>query len=416
VQGVAGQGERLAWADLAKGATILLVVLWHVHLKHYMDLGWVTELPVRRAWIEFHIIMIPVRMPLFFAISGMFAAAALRRPWRQVALRRIASPYYLYVLWVLISAAVYTALRSEIDYLMLTSAWQLPAKLVVPTGTLWYVYALATYFLLAKLLRKVPVWVVLPGAALLSAASIAGWLPSVAMVGSITRNFVFFLTGVCLPGLIKHVAARAGRRQLILTGLGYGCVVAVYLLGLRHPLGDVVAAFVSIWFGVVAVSHLARWRALARVGTYIGRNTLPIFVLHVPLIAGIRWLAEGPAAPLWGRVLHNDLVAGLYPLVLALVIVAISLLVHRVLLTAGAWWLFGLTNPQTQPLLAKASITPVLEPQPPNPPPTPHPPRVNGTRHPTATQTFTSPSARDRQDASAAGAAGLSQGNRVLTD
>ena len=32
--------ERTIWADTAKGMCILLVVLWHVVMKHYLQIDW----------------------------------------------------------------------------------------------------------------------------------------------------------------------------------------------------------------------------------------------------------------------------------------------------------------------------------------------------------------------------------------
>ena len=44
----------------------------------------------------------PLRMTLFFLLSGIFASSSIDRPWRSVFRKRVGSPYYLYVVWLLL--------------------------------------------------------------------------------------------------------------------------------------------------------------------------------------------------------------------------------------------------------------------------------------------------------------------------
>src|SRR5262245_27573217 len=99
-------GHREVWADVAKGACILLVVLWHVVEKHYLEVTWRISLPIPGAWGMFVEQMLPLRMPLFFTVSGVFAVAAVRRPWPVLLRSRVAKFFYLYVVWLLIHTAV----------------------------------------------------------------------------------------------------------------------------------------------------------------------------------------------------------------------------------------------------------------------------------------------------------------------
>ncbi|SDK31732.1 hypothetical protein [Nonomuraea jiangxiensis] len=43
-------GGRLGWADTAKGVCILLVVLWHVVVKHYLRIDWRLDVPITGLW------------------------------------------------------------------------------------------------------------------------------------------------------------------------------------------------------------------------------------------------------------------------------------------------------------------------------------------------------------------------------
>ena len=95
---------RLGWADIAKGASIVLVVLHHATTKQY-DLSVPAHLaPIADVWTTLTHALKPVRMPLFFLVSGFFAAKAVHRPWPSVT-RRISTSAYLYVVWLLLLAA-----------------------------------------------------------------------------------------------------------------------------------------------------------------------------------------------------------------------------------------------------------------------------------------------------------------------
>ena len=65
---------RVGWPDVAKGVCIILVVLWHVVTKHAIAVAGAG--PVTDAWATLNAQLLPLRMPLFFLISGMFAAVS----------------------------------------------------------------------------------------------------------------------------------------------------------------------------------------------------------------------------------------------------------------------------------------------------------------------------------------------------
>ena len=162
--------DRVLWPDLAKGICILLVVLHHTTTKHYVDLVPPGAAGIANGWADVSHFLKPVRMPLFFVISGLFAASALARPWRQVA-RRAVAPYYLYVVWLLVLGAVF-AVERTLPMNRTQDLAELAWDLVLASTGLWFLYALAVYFVLAKLLLPLPAaWVVLPAAALTASAS-----------------------------------------------------------------------------------------------------------------------------------------------------------------------------------------------------------------------------------------------------
>jgi hypothetical protein len=131
-----GSVEREAWADVAKGACIVLVVLWHVITKHYLLVDWRLPVPIPGVWGTLGELFLPLRMPLFFTVSGVFAAPAVARPWRAVALSRVAGPYYLYGLWLMVHTLVLTA-TPGFPTLYAETVPQLLAQLTVTPTDLW---------------------------------------------------------------------------------------------------------------------------------------------------------------------------------------------------------------------------------------------------------------------------------------
>jgi uncharacterized membrane protein YcfT len=281
---------REPWADVAKGACILLVVLWHVITKNYLQVDWRLPVPLPGAWGLLGEQLLPLRMPLFFAISGMFAVTAITRPWRSIARSRVARFGYLYAVWLLIHTAV-LALVPDFDTARATGPLQLLEQLTITPSNLWYLLALAVYFTVAKAARRLPTSLVLTVALALSAIVAAGLLATPGNRGGLLQNLVFFLAGVRLRPLMEGLARAANWRRLALLGGGYALgLVVLYLAPAAVPLVSVVA----VAFGVTAAALAARSPVVARVLGDIGRRTLPIYVLHMPVLAVCHAVLIGP--------------------------------------------------------------------------------------------------------------------------
>lgn len=336
-----GGPQRVRWADAAKGVCIVLVVGWHVVVKDYLRIDWHVGVPVPGLWGTLGEQLLPLRMPLFFTISGLFAANAVRRPWRAVARSRIAGFLYLYALWLLIHTAVLAA-TPEFPTDRATSALGLLAQLTVTPSNLWYLYALVLYFVLAKVTRRLPRLLVVVPAAVLSAVAAAGLLATPGNRGGLYQNLIFFLAGLYLRPHIQRWAATATRRRLALTGGAYALALAVMAAaGAQRWFGVWPAvSVVAVAFGVTAAAQLVRWPALGDRLAALGRVTLPIYVIHMPLLALLHRLLAAPVSELDAGA-QGLIVLG-YPIVLTALVGGLSLAVHRALLAARARWLFAL--------------------------------------------------------------------------
>ncbi|KQR48737.1 hypothetical protein ASF87_07805 [Microbacterium sp. Leaf161] len=325
---------RVGWPDVAKGMCIILVVLWHVVTKHAIAVEGAG--PVTDAWATLNAQLLPLRMPLFFLISGMFAGRVVNAPagtpWRRRAGRLAA----VYVIWVVIQTFV-LALTPDFDTARAENGWQLLAQLTISPTNLWYLLALAVYLLVARLVRQVPTAVVLPVAFVIAAVASAGVIPDLGNLWQVVQNLLFFLAGLRLRSVIERFAAASSPFRTLMLGTAYVAAVgAVGVLGMRQWPGVwPLLAIVAVAFGVAAcatIDHCAS--VVARPLRWVGQRTLPIYVIHmIPLalidgaLRGAGWLTTPATEVVW-------------PVVLTGAVIAICLVVHAGLVRVGLGALF----------------------------------------------------------------------------
>jgi uncharacterized membrane protein YcfT len=328
-----GSDGRLLWPDVAKGLCILLVVLHHLTTKHYLGLVPATEGWLADTWTAVTLALKPVRMPLFFVLSGFFAASAVGRPWSQVS-RRVTSPYYLYVVWLLVLGGVFTVERSLVMN-RTQDLGELLADLVFASTGLWFLYALAVYFLLARLLLRVPLPLALGLAGTVTAAAYAFPLED-ANRTSVLVHFTWFLAGSRCPRLVRRLGGLEVPGMLSLLVVGYAVLLTV------PGVPTLLLSVVGVPLGLVAAGALARGSRCAPVLGRLGRRTLPVYVLHMPLLAILHHALVGPA-PVGG--VDDLLVLAAYPVMLSVVLVLACLGVHALLVRLGLGLLFELPRP-----------------------------------------------------------------------
>jgi uncharacterized membrane protein YcfT len=338
---IGATASRAVWVDVLKGVCIVLVVLWHVIMKHYLRVDWHLTLPIPGAWGTFGEVLLPLRMPAFFTVSGMLAAAAVARPWSVVRRARITKFLYLYVLWFVIQTAV-LAFVPDFDTLSPRSLWTALTYLTVTPTNLWYLMALPLYFAIAKVSRRWPAWLVLGAALLLSAAGSAQLLAGPGNRGQLYQNLFFFLAGLRCKPVLHRLAETVRARTLGWCAAVYVLIIAaVELLGARQWFGvwPAVSAL-AVVVGVAGAGRLQHWRRLSGGLAALGRTTLPIYVMHMPLLALAHLLLLKPLSDLGGAA--QSVLAPVLPLVLTALLVAVCLCLHRGLQTVDARWLFDL--------------------------------------------------------------------------
>jgi uncharacterized membrane protein YcfT len=324
---------RLDWVDAAKGLSILLVVLHHT-VWYLQRSG---QAPA--AVIAANEALASLRMPLFFLASGLFVAGPLAASWRTVLHKRIALFVYLYVIWTIIRFTFFaTVVPPEVDPDDSANPLEFALALLLPGPSMWFLYALAVFAVVAKLMRRLPVWVQLGATGVLSA------LVGAEMVEFgdtrwtyMSRFLFFFLLGCHGRHLVERLAQATGLLRVVAaSAVCVGAAGAAVVFGVRTIPGVALALqCLAVGFGVLFAAWIARYR-IGRPLVVLGQQTLPIYLTHMLWLAaimiGVRHIDFPPVAEY------------ALPLVMVPVLTVLSLLTHRVLVSAGATWLFAMPS------------------------------------------------------------------------
>lgn len=270
---------RVDWIDYAKGFCIVLVVMMHSTLGVEAAAG-------REGWlhplVEF---ARPFRMPDFFLISGLFLARVIDRDWRTYLDRKVVHFAYFYLLWMTIQFVFKApAIAAEHGPAEVVRLYLL--SLIDPFGTLWFIYLLPIFFVVAKLARRVPVaiiWTI--GAALEIAHIETGWM----VIDEFAARFVYFFTGYILARHIFMLTARAqGKPVLALGGLAlWGLLNGAMVFAGYAPMPLFSLALGLIGAAAVAtLSSLLALHDVFRPLRYCGRNSIVIYLaFFLPMAA-----------------------------------------------------------------------------------------------------------------------------------
>jgi uncharacterized membrane protein YcfT len=266
-----GSADRIGWIDYSKGICIIAVVCLYT-TQYLQDTsqsgGWMQH------WVEF---AKPFRMPDFFLMAGLFLSRSINKPWREYLDKKVFHFVYFFALWTTAYFAMHV-LRAEpgeavnpgLEYL----SWY-----VEPFHMLWFIEMLAVFFLVTKLLKDVPWYLVLGGAAVLQIISID------THYGQATRfcaRYVYFYAGFIFAPLFFQFAAWVERRPRVAVGLLVVWAVvneALVLGGLAHKPGiGLMLGFAGALAVIAGGSLLGRARRGTQWLKHLGQNSIVVFL------------------------------------------------------------------------------------------------------------------------------------------
>lgn len=298
--------SRIDWPDAAKGVGIVLVVAGHM-VGGLID----SDVPVANWPLrEIFVAIYTFHMPLFFILSGLFVAKRIERDPAGFLRGIVRNIYYPYLLWSFI--------QFTLIYLMgqwantppgpyFSTIFRIPFS---PLSQFWFLLVLAimhaaTYILLP---RVGVITLLLIGLVMRSLSAI--FIPN-AVPQMLLDFFFYYALGVLLGpvGVLEVIRPKLhGRAVLgVMSALGL-LVMTVQVIIARstpavfyqeHPrlaaallsrlgwshLG--LGAALAMTAVVIVLAENARGRIKAAL-LYLGRYSLPIYILHVMFVAGSR--------------------------------------------------------------------------------------------------------------------------------
>lgn len=263
--------KRLDWVDCAKGICIILVVMLH-------STNGIEDAVEREGVIHYFVDFArPFRMPDFFLISGLFLARVINRQWREYLDSKVVHFLYFYLLWATINFAIKLPLLVPEQGVTATISLYLQA-FIQPMGTLWFIYLLPVFFIITKLLRRVPPVLIFATAAALEIATIeTGWI----VIDQTAERFVYFYAGYWLAPRVFSLAAWAqSNRRLAAAAI----IVWAFINGLAVFSGYAKSPGISLLLGFVGAAAIVTIAAVlvqfkvANPVRYCGKNSIVIYL------------------------------------------------------------------------------------------------------------------------------------------
>lgn len=284
---------RDTWADTAKGIGIILVVYGHAARGIYAS-GF--DIPssfygiVDSVLYSFH-------MPLFFFLSGLFLRSTLEKKGSAgTAWSKVDTIVYPYILWSIVQGIAETALSNytngTTDIKSVLSIWS-------PRAQFWFLYALFFIFIFYiaanKILSKhfAPICLAL----LLALYLEPNIVPDFYIARLIAANGVFFALGVAFIdlNLKKYLNNNTFALTLIIASLG--TQIIYHAIGYRtdatRSVGTLYLAAISIAGVVYASNKLPK--KIGTIITYIGSQSMGIYIMHIFFASGTRILLSHAA-------------------------------------------------------------------------------------------------------------------------
>lgn len=275
--------NNVLWIDLLKSFAIVLVVYHHVVIKHVLKNFEFSEKNIKSD-LRFSIELFDdFRMPVFFAISGYLARKYLESSWNNI-IKKILKYYYLYVIWLLILTFIHNILTPNFSTVIPREIAQIPSFLIYKPSNMWYLYALALYFLVAKSFHKVWILNFLIGISLTLLGDLL--IPSkVGHLSSVIENFIWFIVGAYFVRWFLNNTSKKLYQTYALLTFTFVANQLLKLNSFETKLSTQLDRFLIILFSILITNGLLT--ALNKKSLqqpFLARHTLEIYILHFPIL------------------------------------------------------------------------------------------------------------------------------------
>jgi len=274
------KAARLGWMDALRGFALTFVIVDHA-IAH--TLNYAGDLP---SWLTFLTATLhPLRMPLMVFLSGTLLSQSLAKGHAAYLSGKVRNILYPYILW----SFIYTSIWLVVSPLTGTphQFYEYVQIFYFPQGHLWFIYYIFFYYvfmIFEKYLPKLPLMAVL-----LTIAGIGTYL----QIGWFERFFFLFAFFVLGHYATTH-AAQLDRwlhnprviAGLAVVALGMPLAAVLRETTVRYEPASIPLAIAGIGLMIVVVNRVGERPVLA-LFRYLGRNSLPAYILHWMIIATI---------------------------------------------------------------------------------------------------------------------------------
>lgn len=271
---------RVAWIDHAKGLGIFLVIIMASVAgvnSPAADSNWMADIA---AWAA------PITLPAFFLIAGLFLHRSLFGSRTAYFDRKVLRFAWFFAVWLAIETIAFHAgaiLADPTDFVRLyVSGW------IAPQNPLWFIHELALFYIVTRLVRRVPVKRLFIGAAALQVLHAAGLIQTGWSVADHFAEFyVFFLAGYAgVLQVFQFSRAIPDRAPDMVRALAvwFGVHTAFVAFGIAGlPIVSLILGFAGI-FAIIAAGIILSWIPSAHFVGEVGRHSLAVYLgFYIPL-------------------------------------------------------------------------------------------------------------------------------------
>ncbi|MHA2789377.1 acyltransferase family protein [Corynebacterium sp. S7] len=286
--------QRLIWPDVAKGLSIMGVVVLHVSLL----------IPGARDTLlsQTNALLDPLRMPLFFLVSGLFSTKVFNFSFGELFRRRLWFFIVPYLVWVPVEIGLYNWTAQIVGRAVPLTGEDYFTQIITGRNMAWFLYALVLFNIVLWATKKLPWWAtVLVSLSPILAMPLNHEIPIVAkaimympifIAGAYLRRYIleFAERGLSPVNLLIALATFLTAVALIVSWNNFVAseapleIPVIYFPPFGHAevqlVVNLVQYFLMLPFGVLLAVALSYVRFIAVPLQKLGQNTLPIYLGH----------------------------------------------------------------------------------------------------------------------------------------
>lgn len=326
--------QRVHWIDTGKTFSIFLVVLLHFEPSLYI-IKWHHSSGAYALWHNINLLLQPIRMPLFFLISGLLASRSIMHPDGTTLYRKLLCPLYGYGLWAILYM---TFIPAYPKYESLNiNCMEIIYRIIIADTPSWYLIALFYFYALSYITRNINIYITL---LLFMILNIIYYIKIDHVAEQnfvqIYRCAIFYIAGVRMKDKINIYADHVNFTKISILSIIYIILLSLIIKYYKsNIIIDIIGAMIGVGLSVYLTDKLKNIRNYLK---YISNNTLKIYLIHFLVVTAMS-ATMNHYAP--SSVLNNKGLAIFYPVIGAICAVSLSLVVGMALQKYGFHWLFS---------------------------------------------------------------------------